>query len=101
METVEITDPRHPLYGRKFKLDSRRKENWQGSIQIFVKDEQGQVMKIPISATSLAERQPILSSKLTLKAINEFVSLVKQSDLLCPRNRKRYGIASHPRNKRK
>ena len=88
---VEITDPKHPLYGRKFLLDSKRQEGSQEKRQVFVRNEDGYLLKVSVSSTSLAKSKPILSTKLTLESIKEVVTLMEQSEQLWQEIQKKSG----------
>ena len=97
---VEVTDPGHPLFGRRFVLLSARPRSHSMGY-IFVAYRDTMVLRIPQTATDLVspplESAPL--SKLTSHAITELVSLAEQCEVLCPAIQPKSGIDSRPRGK--
>ncbi len=98
---VEVTDPGHPLYGRRFALLSTRPRPHSVGY-IFVTYRDTMVLRIPQAATSLVtlplEPQPL--TKLTSHAITELISFAEQCEVLCPATQPNSGPDSPPRGKR-
>jgi hypothetical protein len=98
---VEVTDPSHPLYGRRFALLSTRPRPHSVGY-LFVAYRDTMVLRIPQAATSLVtlplESQPL--TKLTSHAITELISFAEQCEVLCPATQHNSGPDSPPRGKR-
>src|SRR5437867_4920150 len=97
---VEITDPGHPLFGRRFVLLSTRpRPHSMGYIFVAYRDTM--VLRIPQTATNLVSPPPESApmSKLTSHAITELISLAEQCEVLCPATQPNSGIGSPPRCK--
>jgi len=98
---VEVTDPRHPLYGRRFALLSTRPRPHSVGY-IFVAYRATMVLRISQAATSLVtpppESPPL--TKLTSHAITELISFAEQCEVLCPATQPNSGTDSPPRGKR-
>src|SRR6266571_4295394 len=97
---VEITDPGHPLFGRRFVLLSTRPRPHSVGY-LFVAYRDTMVLRIPQSATNIVSPPPESApmSKLTLHAITELISLAEQCEVLCPVTPNNSGTASHSRGK--
>src|SRR6266446_5889455 len=97
---VEVTDPRHPLYGRRFALLSTRPRPHSVGY-IFVAYRATMVLRISQAATSLVtpppESPPL--TKLTSHAITELISFAEQCEVLCPATQHNSGTDSPPRGK--
>ena len=97
---VEVTDPTHPLFGRRFALLSTR-PRLHSVGYIFVAYRDAMVLRIPQAATSLVtpppEPQP--PTKLTSHAITELISFAEQCEVLCPATQPNSGTYSPPRGK--
>ena len=80
---IEVTNPTHPLYGRRFPLISVSHPP-QGTPHVFVTYRQEIVLKIPLADTNLLEepRQHAFT-KLTLHTIEATISLAKECEELC------------------
>jgi hypothetical protein len=91
---IEVTDPTHPLFGRRFQvLSISTTRNSQR--HVFVAYREKMVLRIPMSATTLAPPHALLHTKLTSHAVEEFISLAKQCEVLCRPNHKTSGDACH------
>src|SRR5712691_7448685 len=97
---VEVTDPGHPLFGRRFVLLSTRPRSHSMGY-IFVAYRDTMVLRIPQTATNLVSPPPKSAplSKLTSHAITELISLAEQCEVLCPATQPKSGIDSRPRGK--
>jgi hypothetical protein len=74
-EWITVTDPGHPLYGRRYALLSPVRSS-SGRGYAHVSDTGDVVLKIPIAATSLQPAPPGRpSSKLSLDAIRDLLRL--------------------------
>ena len=97
---VEVTDPGHPLYGRRFALLSTRPRPHSVGY-IFVTYRDTMVLRIPQAATSLVmpppEPQPL--TKLTSHAITALISFAEQCEVLCPATQPNSGTDSPLRGK--
>src|SRR5207248_6105338 len=82
---IEVTDPTHPLFGRRFALLSTRPRPHSVGY-IFVAYRDTMVLRILQSATNTVSPPPESApmSKLTLHAITELISLAEQCEVLCP-----------------
>ena len=97
---VEVTDPGHPLFGRRFVLLSTRpRPHSVGYIFVCYRDTM--VLRIPQAATSLVTPPPAaqLLTKLTSHAITELISCAEQCEVLCPATQPNSGLDSPPRGK--
>jgi len=70
---VEVTEPRHPLFGRRFPLRSVALYG-QGAAHVFVA-YRGMTLRLPIQATNLTAPLPSSRTKLTHAAITDLVAL--------------------------
>jgi hypothetical protein len=97
---IEVTDPTHPLFGRRFALLSTRPRPHSVGY-LFVAYRDTMVLRIPQAATSLVMPPPEsqLLTKLTSHAITELISLAEQCEVLCPATQLNSGIDSLPRGK--
>ena len=82
--TVAVTDPRHPLFGRRFSLHWRSAPP-AGDGHVFVRYRGTLVLRLPTAATSLAPLWPTLQTKLTLTAVSELVTLARHCEVPGPR----------------
>ena len=97
---VEVTDPSHPLFGRRFVLLSTRpRSHSMGYLLVAYRDTM--VLRIPQTATNVVSPPPksALLSKLTSHAITELISLAEQCEVLCPATQPKSGIDSRPHGK--
>ena len=97
---VAVTDPTHPLFGRRFALLSTRPRPHSVGY-IFVAYRDTMVLRLPQAATSLVasppESEPM--TKLTSHAVTELLSFAEQCEVLCPATQPNSGIDSPPRGK--
>jgi hypothetical protein len=82
---IVVTDPQHPLWGRRFSIVPIDSHTRIGSKCVYI-SYQDMVLRLPIAATNLVPARPTLSSKLTLEAIEDLISLAEQWEVPCPSN---------------
>jgi hypothetical protein len=87
---IEVTDQTHPLFGRRFQVISVSTPlNTSG--HVFVRYREKAVLQIPITATNLAPSPITTRTKLTSQALEEFISLADQYEVLCQSNHRTSG----------
>jgi hypothetical protein len=98
-DEIEVVDPRHPLYGRRYRLISIGKESTtRGTCKesfARVHYRFGLTLLLPLGATNL-ERNGLLCAaptKLSLDALQELIALAEESGGTCPSNLDRSGAA--------
>ncbi len=96
---VEVVDPTHPLFGRKFQILSANKHERAGS-HVLVSFCDGITLKIPIASTDLVEYQQVQCSILTLSSVNELISIINECEELCHVIQKKSG-KTFPHNLKK
>ena len=81
---IEVTDPRHPLFGRRFLLVSVSARRRDGHALVAYRDRV--LLKLPIAATSLAPRPSCEPPcKLTREALEELIALADECGVApCP-----------------
>lgn len=79
---VEITNPAHPLFGRRFPLISMSRPA-QGFSHVFVVYREEMILRIPLDDTNLGETRPRVSSMLTLHAIEAVITIAKECEEQC------------------
>lgn len=78
---MEVTDPAAPLFGKRFRLDSRARSTSE-TAYVFLRREDGVVLRVPRRSTSLSilvGHAP--QAKLSPQSVTEFLSLVKEYEL--------------------
>src|SRR6266851_6577409 len=97
---VEVTDPGHPLFGRRFALVSTRPRPHSVGY-LFVAYRDTMVLRMPQTATHGVSPPPESApmSQLTSHAITERISLAEPCEVLCPATQRNSGIDSPPRGK--
>lgn len=96
---MEVIDPTHALFGRKFPLISFSKQ--PGAQFVFVHYRACMTLRIPLQATTLASAQPKVPTKLTLSALLELISVAEAQEVLCLPNPVISGDNSLPNSKLK
>jgi hypothetical protein len=96
---IEVTDPTHPLFGRRFALVSRTTSPVSLGY-VLVSYRQEMLLRIPVAATSLIPSQARTPIKLTATAVRDLVALASQYEVLCPSNPPMSGGDSLPNSKR-
>ena len=91
---IEVTDPFHPLFGRRFPLLSvSSAPNAVG--YVYVAYREYMTLRIPRDATNLAPARSILETKLTVAAVEQLVSVARECKVICQENQRMSG-ASYP-----
>ena len=80
---IEVTDAKHPLFGRRFSLISITSSP-HGSSQVFVAYRDSMVLRIPLASTTLAVSRPLASTKLTRDAVTDLLTVAEDCEALCP-----------------
>jgi len=76
---VEVTDPGHPLFGRRFPLVSVSRPSASDGGHVLVAYQDRMLLKLPVAATSLAPWLPRgVPSKLTVEAMLELIALMTE-----------------------
>ena len=78
---IEVNDPTHPLYGRRFPLISVSSP-LRGPGSAFVSYREYMVLRLPVAATTLAPSRPVISTKLTLSAVKELLTIAEDCEAL-------------------
>jgi len=82
IEAITVTDPEHPLYGRRFASASARSD---ASSYIHVAHRRGTMLRLPVAATSLHPLpRNAVETKLTLEAIHDLLRLAAEGEHACP-----------------
>ena len=82
-EEVEVTDPTHPLFGRRFPVLSVSRQTRNAAV-VFVAYRDMMRLRIPVSSTSLAPCHiDPPRTKWTLEAVQEFLSLLTEGEPSC------------------
>jgi hypothetical protein len=80
---IEVTDPTHPLYGRRFPVHSIS-HPVHGLGHVFVMYRQDVQLRIPLASTNLVACPRVTRpTKFTLVAIRQVLSLVKEWETPC------------------
>ena len=96
-KTVEVTDPTHPLFGRTFRVVTY---STLGDAQyVLVVYREQMLLRIPLSATTLRPAQRRVSTKLTLAAVQELLSVAEE--VVCPLSPETSGKTYPPNAKSK
>jgi len=78
---VEVNDPTHPLFGRRFSLISVSSP-LQGPGSAFISYREYMVLRLPVASTTLAPSRPVISTKLTADAIQELMTIAEDCEAL-------------------
>ena len=104
---VEVVDPRHPLYGRRYRLISIGKESTtRGACKesfARVHYRFGLTLLLPLGVTNL-ERNGLpraTPTKLSLDALQDLIALAEESGGTCPSNLERSGAVCRKRSGRR
>ena len=81
---VEVTDPTHPLFGRRFPVVSiSHPPQCPGHVVVAYRDFMR--LRLPVQATDLAPgNAAVLRTKFTRTALGELLALVKECPNSCP-----------------
>ena len=91
MTEIEVTDPTHPLFGRRFPVLSVNSSQRDSDGNVFVSYREYMILRIPLLSTSLASCRPEGQTKLCLDALTDLISLAEQCEALCPSNLQKSG----------
>ena len=93
-DTVEVIDPTHPLFGRRFAVHSVTHPS-HGLGHVFVVYRDHVRLRLPLAATNLAPcPRPTHSTKFTPASIRQFLALVQECEHSCPNDPTPSGTAS-------
>ena len=83
-DEIEVVDPAHPLFGRKFRLVSRPQPSPTGPDFVLVAYRDSMLLKLAVLATNLTS-VPLSTArtKFTVQALEELLSLVKECESPC------------------
>src|SRR6266487_2013657 len=95
---IEVTDPTHPLFGRRFPLRSPSPQRPQAE-HVFVAYQEWMVLRIPRAVTNRLPQPPRVSTTLTSHAITELIALAEQCEVLCHTIPEPSGPPSAPHSK--
>ena len=95
---IEVTDPTHPLFGRRFPLLSARPQA-PTATHVFVTYQGFMVLRIPRAVTNLLPPLPRVSTTLTSHAMTELIALAEQCEVLCHTPPEPSGPPSAPNSK--
>jgi hypothetical protein len=109
LEEIEVVDPTHPLFGRRFPLVTTS-STLTGPGFAWVLHRGDMQLRLPLAATSLAATRaeaPRVSTKLTVEGITELLGLValarsirqrEVAEVPCPSRPAMSGAACRPRS---
>jgi hypothetical protein len=78
---IEVSDPTHPLFGRRFPLISVSAP-LHGPGSALVSYREYMVLRLPVASTTLAAARPVISTKLTLDAVKELMTIAEDCEAL-------------------
>ena len=96
-DEIEVTDPTHPLFGRRFPVVSVS-TSAQARGFVLVMYRSTMLLRIPIPATSLRSVRRSIATKLTLEAVTDFLACAGESEDACPSTRAMSGVSSPKTN---
>src|SRR5947209_18581439 len=77
-EQIEVTDPAHPLFGRRFGLVARRGRPQEQSACVLVAYRDSILIKLPVGVTHLSSAAaPAARTKLDPEAVRQPLAFVK------------------------
>ena len=80
--TVEVTDRRHPLFGKTWRVVSvSRRPTAVG--HVFVEGPGDLVLRIPLVSTNLGPATSEPSTKITLEAVENLLTCLQEFDNSC------------------
>ena len=91
-----MTDPSHPLYGRRFRvLSISHPPQRPGHVVVAYRDFMR--LRLPVQVTDLASAQTTaFRTKLTRASLLELLALLKECEHVCPGDSTRSGTTSPP-----
>ena len=96
---IEVTDPTHPLFGRRFPMHSISAPERGGSY-VLVLYRDTMTLRIPLSASNLAPLRSASFTKLTSDAVAQLITLAEQCEALCPPDPQTSGVNCRPSSNR-
>ena len=83
-EEIEVTDPKHPLFGRRFPILSAHDSSCSAG-HVLVSYRDYMALRIELRATSLtpSPRPKLPAIKLISQAVRELAQLAEQCEVLC------------------
>ena len=78
---IEVTDPTHPLFGRRFSVISVSSP-LHGPGHALVSYREYMALRLPVASTTLAVSRPVISTKLTSDAVKELVTIAEDCEAL-------------------
>ena len=82
MTEIEVTDPTHPLFGRRFPVHSISAPERCG-IYVLVLYRDIFTLRIPLSASNLAPPRSASFTKLTCDSVAQLIALAEQCEAIC------------------
>src|SRR6266508_1247725 len=80
---IVVTDPTHPLFGRRFPVRSISAPE-RGGIYVLVLYRDIFTLRIPLSASNLAPPRSASFTKLTCDSVAHLTTLAEQCEAVCP-----------------
>jgi hypothetical protein len=96
---IEVTDPTHPLFGRRFPVHSISAPE-RGGIYVLVLYRESFTLRIPLSASNLAPPRSVSFTKLTSDSVAQLVTLAEQCEAVCPPDPPTSGGSCRPSSNR-
>jgi hypothetical protein len=91
-EQIEVTDPTHPLFGRKFVLMGRRGRPGEPAACVLVSYRDPILIKLPLQSTNLGSAAGLAArTKLDAQAVQQLLAFVKECEPPCQSSPKRSG----------
>ena len=91
VEEIEVIDPAHALFGRRFAIASVIRHGREPS-NVLVRYRENILLRIPLAATTLSTAFAIKTcTKLSLAAVDELVELANACEALCQEDRETSG----------
>jgi hypothetical protein len=94
-EEVAVSDPGHPLYGRRFRVASRSQVPGSKGSHVVVLYRDGILLRIPATAIESPKTGQPPATKVTPAAIEELVSTARMCEEHVYRPMPTVGAASH------
>ena len=95
MTEIEVTDPTHPLFSRRFPVHSISAPERGGSY-VLVLYRDIFTLRIPLSASNLAPPRPASCTKLTCDSVAQLITLAEQCEAICPPDPQMSGHSCRP-----
>src|SRR5438067_6767072 len=73
---IEVVDPTHPLFGRRFPLISVSSP-LHGPGHVLVSHRGYMTLRLPVTSTTLASSRPVNSTKLTYAAVKALLTIAE------------------------